>query len=276
MPPHLAVAYRACRYQAAGVDLRIGRRSRALDGLLAGMGAQEAVLITASNPNGRRAPAGCNARMMARLHAAPRTAHGLSRGERHRALAGAALHGGGTPGVDEAAGAALPAGRAGAAAGGPGTVSSAAVLSSRAAVLSLHRKLLAGESATAVLREVFGDPVWIARAPEEMRASRAQCAALGLAGPDEVTHRRVVLMAAGRPVSDADLWYVPARLWPGMAAVLLNSTTPFGTVVAPMQPRRETLAARMCTTGEAYALHHEAILRVGDLPIALVHEFYRK
>ena len=71
------VAYRASRYRAAGVDLRIGRRSLALDGLLAGMGVREAVLITASNPNGRRCAAGWNARMMGRLHAdlARRTAY---------------------------------------------------------------------------------------------------------------------------------------------------------------------------------------------------------
>ncbi len=156
-------------------------------------------------------------------------------------------------------------------------MSSAAVLTSRAAVLSLHRKLLASASATAVLREVFGGPVEIARVPEAvLPASRAQCAALGVGYPEEVMHRRVVLMAAGRAVSDADLWYVPARLWPGMAAALLRSATPFGSVVAPMQPSRETMAARVCTPGEAYALHHEALLLAGSLPIALVHEFYRK
>jgi hypothetical protein len=70
MPPHLAAAYRRAPYQAAGVPLRIGRRSRALDGLLAGMGARQAVLITACNPRGRRAPSGFNDRMMARLHTA--------------------------------------------------------------------------------------------------------------------------------------------------------------------------------------------------------------
>ncbi len=143
--------------------------------------------------------------------------------------------------------------------------------------MSLHRKLLASASATAVLREVFGDPVEISRAPgPALAATRAQCAALGVKDPAEVTHRRVVLMAAGRAVSDADLWYVPARLWPGMAATLLATAIPFGTVVAPMQPSRETIAARVCTPGEAYALHHEAVLRAGTLPIALVHEFYRK
>jgi hypothetical protein len=67
------------------VDLRIGRRSRALDGLLAGMGAREAVLITASNPNGRRAPAGFNRRMMAGLHEAlaRRTAYPAESGAGH-------------------------------------------------------------------------------------------------------------------------------------------------------------------------------------------------
>ena len=142
---------------------------------------------------------------------------------------------------------------------------------------ALHRKLLASASATAVLRDVFGEPVEIMRvAGAPVAASRAQCAALCVDDPAEIVHRRVVLIAAGCAVSDADLWYVPARLWPGMAATLLGTTIPFGTVVAPMQPRRETIAARICTPGEAYALHHEAILRADDVPIAVVHEFYRK
>ena len=50
--------------------MRIGRRSRGLDGLLHGMNARQAVLITACNPRSRRMPGGWNARMMAHLHAA--------------------------------------------------------------------------------------------------------------------------------------------------------------------------------------------------------------
>jgi chorismate-pyruvate lyase len=141
--------------------------------------------------------------------------------------------------------------------------------------LSLHRKLLASPSATAVLREVFGDPVEIIRITGAVLAPTAsQCAALGVRDAAEIVHRQVVLVAAGRKVSDADLWYVPGRLWSGMAEKLLTTTVPFGTVVAPMQPSRETLAARICTPGERYTLHHEAILRVGGDPIALVHEYY--
>ncbi|MEJ0048332.1 MAG: DUF3293 domain-containing protein [Rhodospirillales bacterium] len=69
---HLRRAYRATEYRAAGLSLRIGRRSHALDGLLHGMGAREAVLITACNPRSRLTQAGRNADMMRRLQAALR------------------------------------------------------------------------------------------------------------------------------------------------------------------------------------------------------------
>jgi hypothetical protein len=63
--------------------VRIGRRSRGLDGLLHGMNARQAVLITACNPGSRRMPAGWNDRMMARLHTAlhRRTAYPAESGQ---------------------------------------------------------------------------------------------------------------------------------------------------------------------------------------------------
>ena len=67
MPPHLATPYRATRYSVAGVNLTVGRRSGALDGLLSGLGARDAVLITAWNPASRRMPRSWNNRMMAAL-----------------------------------------------------------------------------------------------------------------------------------------------------------------------------------------------------------------
>jgi hypothetical protein len=67
LAPHLAAAYRATPYSAAGQAIRIGRRSRAIDGLLAGMGLREAVLITAWNPHSQRMPLAWNERMMRRL-----------------------------------------------------------------------------------------------------------------------------------------------------------------------------------------------------------------
>jgi hypothetical protein len=67
LPDHLSRAYRRSRYSVAGLSLSVGRRSVALDGLLAGMGVRNAVLITAWNPASRRMPLRWNERMMAAL-----------------------------------------------------------------------------------------------------------------------------------------------------------------------------------------------------------------
>ena len=68
---------------------------------------------------------------------------------------------------------------------------------------------------------------------------------------------------------------VPARLWPGMAGQSRKPIQPFGAVVRPMQPVRETLASRVCAPGEPVALEHEAVLRRLDgRAIALVAERY--
>lgn len=138
---------------------------------------------------------------------------------------------------------------------------------------ALHRRLLAGESATSVLRALFGDPVSITRLggddpgmPGALRREAAGSAAV---------HRRVRLSAGGRPVSSADLWYLPERLGPGMREVLARTDTPFGDVVAPLRPYRETLVARICAAGEAHALEHEAVLRAASgVAIAAVRECY--
>jgi chorismate-pyruvate lyase len=145
-----------------------------------------------------------------------------------------------------------------------------------ATVLDLHERLLANASATAVLRELFGAPVLIRRVPGRSAApDQSHAALLAVARPAEIVHRHVVLHAGGRAVSEADLFYVPGRLWPGMAETLATSDVPFGTVVSPMQPVRETTAARVCALDEAYALEHRAVLRDAfGAPIAAVHERY--
>ena len=67
IPPRLLRAYRATRYEAAGVAVRIGRRSAAMDAVLDRMGARVAGFITAWNPRSRRMPDGWNRRMQGRL-----------------------------------------------------------------------------------------------------------------------------------------------------------------------------------------------------------------
>ena len=143
------------------------------------------------------------------------------------------------------------------------------------AILALHERLLASASATAVLREMFGDPVAIERRAGFTPPGAPLLDRLLVHDPAEIKHRRVRLHAAGRPVSEADLWYVPARLWPGMAQTLDCTSIPFGAVVAPMQPGRETITFRFWGPAAPYALEHQALLRDGnDLPVAFVHEYY--
>jgi hypothetical protein len=63
MTPTLLRAFRATDYEAAGIVVRVGRRSPALDTLLPG----PAAFLTAWNPMSRRMPPGWNARMQRAL-----------------------------------------------------------------------------------------------------------------------------------------------------------------------------------------------------------------
>jgi hypothetical protein len=65
--PRLLRAYRASDYSVGVVVVRIGRRSAAMDALLARLGARTSVFVTAWNPLSRRMPVGWNKRMQRRL-----------------------------------------------------------------------------------------------------------------------------------------------------------------------------------------------------------------
>jgi hypothetical protein len=77
----LARAFRATRYEADGLVLRVGRRD-GVDALLARLGAREAALVTAWNPLGRRRGAGANRRAARALAAALRRVKALPAGSR--------------------------------------------------------------------------------------------------------------------------------------------------------------------------------------------------
>ncbi|HXP01236.1 MAG TPA: hypothetical protein VN813_12095 [Luteibacter sp.] len=73
--------------------------------------------------------------------------------------------------------------------------------------------------------------------PDEERA------ALGI-GPDEpVRYRRVQLACGEHVLSEADNWYVPARLTPEMNQILDTTDQPFGKVVQALHFHRQTLSA---------------------------------
>ncbi len=63
-------------------------------------------------------------------------------------------------------------------------------------------------------------------------------------GPDEpIRYRRVRLACGDHVLSEADNWYVPSRLTPDMNRLLDSTDIPFGRVIQPLHPSRQTLAA---------------------------------
>ena len=75
--------------------------------------------------------------------------------------------------------------------------------------------------------------------PDDLRAR------LAIANDQALRYRRVQLACGGVVLSEADNWYVPARLGPGMERALETTDTPFGKVVAPLGFQRSTLSAQL-------------------------------
>jgi len=63
-------------------------------------------------------------------------------------------------------------------------------------------------------------------------ASATVRARLGVDAQEPLAYRHVRLACGARVLSDAQNWYVPARLTPEMNRLLESTDTPFGTVVA--------------------------------------------
>jgi hypothetical protein len=71
----LARGWRQTVYEAAGEDVRLGRRSRGVDALLRRAGVREAAFTGAWNPFSRRRPRAWNEAMLERLRGLARRAH---------------------------------------------------------------------------------------------------------------------------------------------------------------------------------------------------------
>lgn len=119
---------------------------------------------------------------------------------------------------------------------------------------------------------------------------------LGIRPDEPVRYRRVQLACGDAVLSDADNWYVPARLTAAMNRQLDNSDVPFGKVVQPLHFRRQTLAAELLWSPlpdgwdsgmplpaprnaplrvPAHVLRHRAMLYTQDnQPFSLVIESY--
>jgi chorismate-pyruvate lyase len=125
---------------------------------------------------------------------------------------------------------------------------------SRVEVLALlqtiNGEILASSSATRSLEEWCGehhmadDPKIVARRVTgvDKAPSAEQLQRLGVKDASEVRYRRVELRCGAHLLSEADNWYVPARLTAEMNALLDTTDTPFGKAVLSLHPYRQTIA----------------------------------
>ena len=80
---------------------------------------------------------------------------------------------------------------------------------------------------------------------EDKQPSAEIRAQLRAGDAEPIAYRRVRLRCGERVLSEADNWYVPARLTAEMNHTLETSNAAFGRVVQPLDFRRHTLSARL-------------------------------
>lgn len=162
-----------------------------------------------------------------------------------------------------------------------------------ALVRTLNAELLASRSATQVLSAWCGDhhlaadPTILAHQVTSIDkpADAEQRRRLEVSTAETVAYRHVRLQCGARVLSEADNWYVPARLTADMNRLLETTDTSFGTVVRPLEPTRETLSVTMfwpAASGDTSAIPaalfaHRAVLYTREhLPFSEVYEVYQR
>ena len=150
------------------------------------------------------------------------------------------------------------------------------------ALRRLKAELLASPSATQTLaayctRLHLADPPAIRALRDRSMDRRADGRVrrlLQVGSGDPVRYRRVRLSCGDQVLSDADNWYVPARLTAEMNSTLDATDTPFGTVAKPLDFQRRTLGTEGLHDGR-HVLRVTALLVNRDgLPFSLVQENY--
>lgn len=178
-------------------------------------------------------------------------------------------------------------------------------LEALAVLQTLNAELLSHSSATLTLEHWcdthhLASPAQVTAVRDksiDKPASPEQREALGVGPNDAIHYRRVRLVCGGVVLSEADNWYVPARLTADMNALLDTTDLPFGKVVQALHFQRRTLSSTLlwlplpegwemspaAVTGTAdRALHippavleHRAILTLPDgVPFSEVIETY--
>jgi len=158
-----------------------------------------------------------------------------------------------------------------------------------ALIQALSAEILRSQSATATLENWcrdhrLADPpriVALVVSGTHRTPSRDQLRRLDVGAERDVTYRRVRLQCGTHILSEADNWYVPARLTADMNRSLETSDTPFGRVVAPLQPYRRTFAVKVLWSDATRPIpealfEHDAVLYTRDSkPFSEVSEVYR-
>lgn len=98
---------------------------------------------------------------------------------------------------------------------------------------------------------------------------------MGIADDEPVRYRRVKLDCGGHVLSEADNWYVPARLTPEMNHILDTTDQPFGKVVADLHFRRETKSAETLWHALPEGWETSRALPGASQPLAIPHQVLR-
>ncbi len=154
------------------------------------------------------------------------------------------------------------------------------------AIERLNAELLAGRTATETLERRCAQlglaerPVVHAQVDgtgDVPAAPAALLRDLGVGSAAELRYRRVRLMCGPHVLSEAENWYVPARLSAEMNAALAQGDVPFGRVILPLAPVRRNLSAEILPDGAVTGrvLRHRALVLDGEgRPLAQVIETY--
>jgi len=126
-------------------------------------------------------------------------------------------------------------------------------LQALALVQTLNAQVLASRSATLTLEawcrdhQLANPPVIVAeRVKDAAKAPTAeQRQRLQVPAEAEVRYRRVRLRCGERVLAEADNWYVPGVLTAEMNRVLDATDAPFGKVVQPLGPYRQTIEVKV-------------------------------
>ena len=176
-----------------------------------------------------------------------------------------------------------------------------------ALIQTLNAAILSSRSATITLEgwcrdhKLAANPVIVADVVRgaESPAVAEQRQRLKVNEGETVKYRRVRLRCGERVLSQAELWYVPARLTAEMNRLLDATDTPFGRAVQSLEPYRQTFGATLLwsplppgwetgtkvvppSSGQMLSIPdavfaHRALLYTRDhLPLAEVNEVYQR